>query len=265
MAEKKLQGKTALITGSSQGIGRGIALNLAEEGAKVVINYRSNQEEAEAAAEAVRSLGQEALVCRADIGQRDHVQDMFHHVEETWGRIDIVVANAAYSVRSPVVDADWEDVQRTIEVSQFGTFHTCQLAAQHMVEQPLTGESRGKIIIISSILAELPPPENAAYNMAKAAVNALGETLAAELAGKRINVNIVNPGLIDTPGERRYATEEELQETGARIPWGRIGRVEDIGRSVAYLASDEADYVTGATLRVDGGFLLGLQLPPAAN
>lgn len=258
----RLEGKTALITGSSQGIGKGIALALAAEGADVVINYRANQAEARAAADAVMALGREALICQADVGDRAQVKAMFETAVEHFGRIDVVVANAAYSKRDLVVEAEWANVLRTLEVSQFGVFHTCQFAAQHMIQQEMTGKSRGKIVLISSILEELPPPGNAAYNMAKAAVNNLGETLAAELASHRINVNIINPGLIDTPGERKYASEQELRQTAQRIPWKRLGTIDDIGKAVAYLVSEDADYVTGATLRVDGGFMLGLQLPP---
>ncbi len=254
--------KVTLITGGSQGIGRGIALSLAEEGASIVINYRSNLAEAQETARAVEALGREALVCQADVADRKAVRAMFDQAIERFGRVDIVVANAAYSERETVVDAKWENVLRTIEVSQFGVFHTCQFAAQHMVEQELTGRSRGKIIIISSILAEVAPPANGAYNMAKAAVNHLGSTMAAELAAERINVNMINPGWIDTPGERKYTSDEEMAAGARRIPWKRLGTPEDIGKAVAYLASDDADYVTGATLRIDGGFLLGLQLPP---
>jgi glucose 1-dehydrogenase len=107
----------------------------------------------------------------------------------------------------------------------------------------------------------MPAAGSAAYNMAKAAINHLGRTMAIELAPYRINVNMVNPGWIDTPGERKFSSEEQLRKAGERIPWGRLGTPEDIGKVVAFLASDEADYITGATLRVDGGFLLGLTLP----
>lgn len=259
----RFKGKTALITGGSQGIGRGIALSLAAEGCAIVVNYRSNLDEAKAAATMIEQLGSEALIVQADTSDREAVKHMFAQAIDHFGRIDIVVANAAYSVRETVVEAVWDNVLKTIEVSQFGVFHTCQFAAQHMVSQELTGKCRGKIIIISSILAEAAPPANAAYNMTKAAINHLGATLAAELAKSRINVNMINPGWIDTPGERKYATEEELIAGAKRIPWERLGTPEDIGKAVAYLASDDADYVTGATLRIDGGFLLGLTLPPA--
>jgi glucose 1-dehydrogenase len=182
---------------------------------------------------------------------------------QAFGRLDIAVANAAHSIREPVVGAAWENVERVLQVSQFGVFHTCQLAAQQMVAQAEAGEGGGKIVIISSILEEMPAPGSAAYNMAKAAINHLGRTMAAELAPYRINVNMVNPGWIDTPGERQFATEQQLREGGKRIPWGRLGIPEDIGQAVAFLASEDADYITGATLRVDGGFLLGLTLPHA--
>jgi glucose 1-dehydrogenase len=152
-------------------------------------------------------------------------------------------------------------VERVLAVSQFGVFHCCQMAARQMVKQAQAGRPGGKITIISSVMEELCRPRSAAYNMAKGAINRLGQTMAAELAPYRINVNIVNPGWIDTPGERRFATEDEIRAQGPRIPWGRIGTPEDIAHAVAFLSSPEADYVTGATLRVDGGYVLGLEFP----
>jgi len=204
-------------------------------------------------------MGRQAWVCQADVADRAAVAWMFAGAVEHFGHIDIAVANAAMSVRELVIEAQWENVLRTIEVSQFGVFHTCQAAAQQMVKQ---GHG-GKIVIISSVLEEIAPPTSAAYNMAKAAVNHLGRTMAAELAAHRINVNMIDPGWIDTPGERVFASEEAIQAGARRIPWGRLGTVEDIGKAVAFLTSDDADYVTGATLRVDGGFVLGLRLPEA--
>jgi glucose 1-dehydrogenase len=262
---KRLAGKAALITGASRGIGRGIALCLAAEGADIVVNYRSHPDEAREVASAVEGMGCRALTWQADVAERDTVAAMLTGAVEAFGRLDIAVANAAYSVREPVVAAAWENVERVLRVSQLGVFHTCQLAARQMVAQAETGQGGGKIVIISSILAEMPAAGSAAYNMAKAAINHLGRTMAAELARYHINVNMVNPGWIDTPGERQFATEEQLREGGKRIPWGRLGTPEEIGKAVAFLASDDAEYITGATLRVDGGFLLGLTLPPAVE
>ena len=262
---RRFEGKTALITGASLGIGRGIALCLAEEGANVVVNYRSHQAEAESAAEQVRQLGGEALVWQADVADRDAIAAMFEGAVERFGRIDVAVANAAFSVRETVVESQWDNVMRTFQVTQFGVFHTCQLAAQQMLKQPQSGRSRGKIVIISSIHEEIAFPASGAYNMSKAAINHLARTMAAELAGQRINVNVINPGWIDTPGERKYFSEEEIIEGGRRLPWGRLGVPEDIGKAAAYLASDDADYVTGTILRVDGGFVHGLVMPETAE
>ena len=260
---KSLSGKVALVTGASRGIGRGIALSLAAGGADVVVNYRSHPDEARRVTNLVEGLGCRALPWQANVAERDAVAAMIGGAVEAFGRLDIAVANAAHSIREPVAGAQWQNVERVIQVSQFGVFHTCQFAAQQMVAQAEAGEGGGKIVIISSILEEMPAPGSAAYNMAKAAINHLGRTAAVELAPYRINVNMVNPGWIDTPGERQFATEEQLREGGKRIPWGRLGTPEDIGKAVAFLASDDADYITGATLRVDGGFLLGLTLPLA--
>jgi glucose 1-dehydrogenase len=256
-----LEGKAALVTGAARGIGRGVALCLAEEGADIIVNDlpAADGPGARGTAREVEGLGRRALAYDADISDREQVAALFAAGAAHVGRIDIVVANAAFSIREPVVEARWEHVLRTIEVTQFGVFHTCQAAAQQMVRQG----GGGKIVIIGSILAEVPFANSSAYNMAKAAVNHLGRTLAAELAAQRINVNVVNPGYIDTPGERTFATEEQLQRAARNIPWGRLGTPRDIGRAVAYLASDDADYVTGSVLQVDGGYKLGMRLPDA--
>jgi glucose 1-dehydrogenase len=253
--------KVALITGASRGIGRGIALHLAEHGADIVVNYRTHPDEAKQVADAVAAMGQRALIYRADVADRLAMAEMFAATVAEFGHVDIAVANAAFSIRETVIEAQWAHVERVLAVSQFGVFHCCQMAAQQMVRQVQGGRPGGKIVIISSVMEEICRPRSAAYNMAKGAINRLGQTLAAELAGYRINVNVINPGWIDTPGERRFTTEDEIREQGPRIPWGRIGRPEDIAQAVAFLASDEADYVTGATLRVDGGYVLGLQFP----
>jgi len=257
----RFEGKVALVTGASRGIGRSIALRLAAEGADVVVNYRSHPDEAEAGVAEIVALGRRALAWQADVADRDAVAALVAGAVARFGRLDIAVANAGFSVREPVLTARWENVRQVVEVNQAGVFHTCQFAVQQMAAQPLTGRSRGKILVISSILAEIAPPGNSAYNMAKAAVNHFAETLAAEMTAYRINVNILNPGWIDTPGERHYATEQELRAAGPRIPWGRLGHPDDIAAAAAFLLSDEADYITGATLRVDGGMVLGLRLP----
>lgn len=261
----RFSGKVALVTGAARGIGRGVALALAADGADVVVNDVAHRDEAEAVAAEIVEMGRQALVWMADVADRTAVSTMIAATVNHFGQLDIAVANAAVSVRELVVDAKWENVRRTIEVAQFGVFHTCQMAAQQMVEQELNGRSRGKIVMIGSVHQELAVPRSAAYNMAKAAINHLGRTMAAELAEHRINVNVVNPGWIETPGELAYFTPEDIAQAGKRVPWGRIGQPEDIAQAVAFLASDAADYVTGAALRVDGGFVLGLTLPSATS
>jgi glucose 1-dehydrogenase len=258
---QRLEGKVALITGAARGIGRGVALCLAEEGADIVVNDLPPAEGAGARGTAaeIEALGRRALAYDADVSDRAQVAALFAAGAAQFGRIDIAVANAAFSIREPVVEARWENVLRTFEVTQFGVFHTCQAAARRMLEQG----GGGKIVIVGSILAEVPFVNSSAYNMAKAAINHLGRTLAAELALHHVNVNVVNPGYIDTPGERKFATEEQIQRAARNIPWGRLGTPRDIGRAVAYLASDDADYVTGSVLQVDGGYKLAMRLPDA--
>lgn len=253
----RLHGKVALVTGAARGIGRGIALCCAAAGADVVVNdlppHAGAADAAETAGE-IERLGRRALVHYADVSDRAQVAGLFEAAARTLGRVDIAVANAAISIREPTVDAQWEHVYRTIEVAQFGVYHTCQAAAQRMLAQG----GGGKIIIIGSVLAELPLPTSAPYNMAKAAINQLARTLAIELAAQHINVNVINPGFVDTPGERAFASEEQLAEFGRRVPWGRAGTPNDIGRAAVFLASADADYITGAALVVDGGFRLGM-------
>ena len=253
---RRFEGKTALITGAAQGIGRGIALCLASEGANIIVNDRANVEAAKEVVETIKAMGQEAIFWQADVSDREAVAAMFDGIIERFDRIDVVVSNAAMSVREPIIEAKWENVLSTLQVTQFGVFHVCQMAARQMVKQEPNTRSRGKIVIISSVQAEVAAEGAAAYNMAKAAINHFAQTLAVEVVEQRINVNIITPGWIDTPGERTFYTEQELQENGRLLPWGRLGIPEDIGKAVAFLASDDADYITGSNLRIDGGYVV---------
>lgn len=257
----RLAGRSALITGAGRGIGRGVALCLAEEGADIAVNDLSppdggDSPDALETVRLVRELGRRASLHYGDVSDAARVEAMVEEATASLGRIDIAVANAAFSIRELVVDSRWEHAERTLAVTQFGVFHTCRATARQMLRQG----GGGKIVIIGSIMAELAIPTSSVYNMAKAAVNQLGRTLAAELAPHRINVNVVNPGYIDTPGERHFASEEEIARAGRAIPWGRMGTPYDIGRAVAFLCSADADYITGSALRVDGGFMVGLRL-----
>jgi glucose 1-dehydrogenase len=252
----RLEGKVALVTGARRGIGSGIALCFAEEGADVLIGDLVCDNEAAQLVDTIRKLGRRACTQEVDVSDRDQVQAWIREGVQRFGRLDIAVANAAYSVRENVVDASWANVERIIAVSQLGVFHTCQLAARQMIKQG----GGGKIIVIGSIHSELSFPTSGAYSMAKAAVNQLAATLANELAIHNINVNIINPGWIDTPGERSFASEDDLRRGANRIPRGRLGTPRDIGRCAVFLASEDADYITGTSLRVDGGYMVGLVL-----
>lgn len=244
--------KIALVTGAHRGIGKGSALALARAGHDVIVNDRAHEDEGAAVVQAIEAMGRRAIAIHADVGVRQEVEALVEKAVAHFGRLDVVVANPAYSVRAPFIDLAWEDVQRVVDVTMFGVWHVCQLGARQMVQQ---GQG-GKIVIISSIHAECPFPRSTAYNMCKAGINHLAATIALELAPHHINVNVINPGWINTPSQRRVYTEAEIQAGGSRVPWGRLGTQDEIGESVAFLASSQADYITGTVLRVDGGLAL---------
>ena len=244
-----LNGKVALITGSSRGIGRGCALEMARAGADIAVNYRTHPDEAETVAEEIRAMGRQALVVGADVADRSAVENLVNTTIDEFGHLDIAVCNAAYSKREPFLEMSIEGMQRTLDVTLWGVFHLAQASARKMAEQ---GRG-GCLLFISSVHAFIPVPTSLAYNAAKAGLNHMGATIANELTPHHIRVNTIEPGWIDTPGERNYATEEEIQEGGQKLPWGRMGSIEDIGRAATFLCSDAADYITGSVLRVDGG------------
>ena len=248
----KFAGQTALITGASRGIGRACALELARAGVRVGINYRSHREEAEQVAAAVKEAGSEAILLQADVADQTAVEEMVARVAGEWGRLDYYVSNAAYSDRELMVDADMEGIRRTVDVSMWGAFYGVRAAARQMIQQG----GGGAIAVVSSPHAVLAIPTAMAYNMSKAAIDHMARTAAIELAPHRIRVNIVHPGWIDTPGERKFFTEEQIEQGAKSMPLGRLGRPEEIAHSVAYVLSDEAAYMTGSTLTIDGGVSL---------
>lgn len=258
---KRLEGKIALVTGAARGMGQGIAVCLAAEGADLALNDIAAPEEARETIAAIERLGKQAAYWQADVGDREALTRIFDGLMQRYGRLDICVANAGISIPEPVLEADWGNVLRTIQVTQFGAFHTCQLAARQMARQATQGQPGGRIILISSVHEELAVRNSAAYNMAKAAVTQLGRTLAVELAQYQITVNVIHPGLTETPGTRSFTSDERLEIAASRIPLGRLGKAEDVGKAAAFLASADADYITGVDLRVDGGFKWGLRFP----
>jgi glucose 1-dehydrogenase len=247
-----LTGKNFFITGSSKGIGRGCALECAKAGANVAINYRSEDGTAQKVAEQIRAMGRQALLLQGDVADQATIEKLIGQAATEFGQLDGFVSNAVYSDRELMIDANMEGFRRTIDVSMWGAFYGVRAAAQTMVKQ---GKG-GVITVISSPHAVIAVPTSMAYNMAKAAIDHMARTAAIELASHRIRVNIVHPGWIDTPGERKFFTEEQIQVGGSKLPWGRLGRPEEIGKGVAYILSDDADYMTGSTVSIDGGVSL---------
>ncbi len=248
----KLEGRNALVTGASRGIGRGCAIRLAQEGANVAINYRSHSDDAAEVIREIEALGRKALLLQADVADQSAVENLVKQTADQLGSVDLFVSNAAYSDRELMIDANMEGFRRTIDVTMWGAFYGVRAAAQEMVKQ---GRG-GSIAVISSPHAVLAIPTSMAYNMAKAAIDHMTRTAAIELAPHRIRVNSIHPGWIDTPGERKFFTEEQIEKGGQKLPWGRLGRPEEVAGAVAFLLSDEAEYMTGGILSIDGGVSL---------
>lgn len=244
----KLEGKNALITGGSRGIGRGIALGFAAEGANVAVNYRKDADAANQVVEEVQRLGGKAIAVQADVADWNAVRDMVAQTVDSLGPLDIAIANSGVAARGQSVrDVDIEHWHRVIDVDLNGAFFTCKAALEHMLDR-----KQGNLILISSVGADLCPGYGAPYYVAKSGVNALTRCLANECAPANIRVNCIAPGLVETDMGNRLlnAVGEQLI---AAIPLKRPGTPEDIASAAVFLASDDASFITGKILRVDGG------------
>jgi glucose 1-dehydrogenase len=248
----RLVGKKALVTGAARGIGRGCALELARAGADVAVNDRQPSPQLEAVVAEILALGRQATLVPGDAFDRAGCEGIVAAALAALGRIDILVSNPALSRRGDFLDYDPQTFDLVLRGTLYGGFHMGQLVARHMVERG----GGGKMLFISSVHAEEPYVRSVAYNAAKSGLNHLARTIAAELLPHRINVNLIEPGWIDTPGEHEVFGDEYIQREGAKLPWGRLGTPEDIGRAAVFLCSADADYITGVALPVDGGFLL---------
>jgi glucose 1-dehydrogenase len=252
MVSPDLQGRVAVVTGASLGIGRATAVALGRAGAKVVVNYRSHEEEAEQVVQAIRDAGSSAIKVRGDVSNRLDVENLVTAAVREFGKLDIAISNAAYSDRELFYEADLEGFRRTIDVTMWGAFYLLRAAARQMIAQ----KTPGVIVLVSSPHAFIPAPRAMAYNMSKAAIEHMGRTAAIELAPFRIRVNIIQPGWIDTPGERKFASEETIQKAAKGIPLGRLGTPEEIAEGILFLSDPRHEYMTGATLLIDGGISL---------
>jgi glucose 1-dehydrogenase len=248
----KLLGKTALVTGAARGVGRGCALELALAGANIAINDRERTPQAEAIVAEIQALGRHSILVEGNVFQRPTCESVVSRTIGTLGRIDIFVSNPALQRRGDFLDFDPDTFTSVIEGTLVGGFHMSQLVARHMVERG----GGGKIVFISSCHVHTPYARSVAYNAGKGGLNLMAFTIAGELYPYRINVNVIEPGWINTPGEHEAFGNDVINRAGVSLPWGRLGTPEDIGKAVTFLASDDADYITGATLRVDGGIWL---------
>ncbi|QDV27968.1 SDR family NAD(P)-dependent oxidoreductase [Aureliella helgolandensis] len=246
---KSLQGKVAIVTGAARGIGAAAAIELARAGAHVVVNDILPPDDTLKKITMVGGTGSAGV---ADVTDRAAVDQLVQSTKDTHGRIDLLVTNAAYSDRELFYKADLDGFQKTIDVCLWGPFNFVRAVANVMIEQG-TG---GAMVCISSPHAFKAIPGAMAYNMAKAATDQMARTAACELAEHRIRVNIVHPGWTDTPGERKFFHETELNARGSELPWGRLAKPEEIARGVLFLCEPGSEYINGATLPIDGGALL---------
>lgn len=246
-----LQGKVALVTGARRGIGRGISLELAREGADVALNDVEGQAQAEAVAEEIRALGRRATVVMADVTQPDQVQAMIEQVVQTLGGLDILVNNAGVESILPLLEITPEEWERVTHINLKGEFLCAQAAARQMI----AAGKGGAMINLGSVQAGLVLPGRTHYAPSKRAVEALTANLAVELAPHHIRVNCINPGLIDTDMTSWVMKDPDILPVVLdKIALHRAGQPSEIGHVVAFLASDKASYVTGQSLYVDGGF-----------
>jgi len=245
-----LTGKTALVTGASRGIGRAIAIALAEAGADVAINYSGSQEAAAETAQAIEALGQRTIVLQANVGKSGEFEAMVKQVVDTFGTIDILVNNAGITKDNLIMRMKEEEFDQVIETNLKGVFNGIKAVTRQMMKQ-----RSGRIINISSIVGTIGNPGQANYVAAKAGVIGLTKSAARELATRGITVNCVAPGFIETDMTNKLP-EETRAKLAEGIPLARLGSPEDIASAVRFLASDAAAYMTGQTVHVDGGMYM---------
>lgn len=244
----KLKGKTAVVTGASKGIGAGIALALAKEGANVVVNYARAKDDAEKVAAQINQNGSKAITVQADVSKKADVDKLFAEATKAFGKVDILVNNAGVYEFAPLQEITEESYRRQFDLNVLGTLLSTQAAVKSM-------PAGGSVINLSSIVALTPPPTSAIYSATKGAVDVITRTLAQELGPQKIRVNSLSPGLVETEGTRTAGTSdgEFKQLVVSRTPLGRVGQPEDIAKVAVFLASDDSAWMTGEVLPVGGG------------
>ena len=259
----RLAGKTALITGASSGIGKAMALRFGAEGANVVVNYLdggTRPSDAQAVVDAIVGAGGKAIAIAASVADRAMVDAMVAQTVTTYGRLDIAVNNAGIEIKKDFIDVTEDEWNKVIAVNLTGVFHVTQAAVRVMVNQDpsaLPGnksESKGKIVNISSTHEDISFPGYTAYCASKGGLRMFTRNLSVELATQKININNIAPGAIATPiNQSVLADPQAVKNTLSEIPWGRWGTPEEVASVAVFLAGDESDYITGATIYQDGG------------
>ncbi|PSB03136.1 glucose 1-dehydrogenase [Merismopedia glauca] len=248
----KLEGKVALVTGSSQGIGQAIAVRLAQEGADIIIDYRSHIEGAQETLSKVEAAGRKGYIVRADLGVVSEVRQLIAEGIQQFGKLDILVNNAGIEKNASFWEVTEADYDSVVNVNLKGVFFATQAIVQHLMET----KRPGKIINISSVHEELPFPHFSAYCASKGGLKMMMRNLAIELGSLGITINNVAPGAIETPINTKLLNDpQKLTSLLDNIPLGRLGKPNDVASVVAFLASPDADYITGTTVVTDGGLL----------
>ena len=246
----KLENRIALVTGASRGIGRAIALALAKEGADVIVNYASSAEAAKEVVSEIKALGRKAIALKFDVASFDEVQNAVKEAEENFGPIDILVNNAGITRDTLLMRMKEEDWDKVLGVNLKGAFNCSKAVIQGMMKRRF-----GRIINISSVIAFSGNPGQTNYAAAKAGLIGLTKSLAREVATRGITVNAVAPGYIETDMTAKIP-EKIKQAILAQIPMGRVGKAEEVAPAVVFLASEEASYITGAVIHVNGGLYM---------
>lgn len=246
---KRLSGKVAVVTGGSRGIGRSIALELAKDGACVVINYKTNDEEAKNTLELIKSLGSFGLIVKADVSVYNEAKLLIDKTVESFGKIDILVNNAGISKIGLFIDMKEEEWDSMIDINFKGVINCSHNVLKYMVSQ-----KRGSIINISSMWGNVGASCETIYSATKGAVNLFSKSLAKEMAPSNIRVNSVAPGVINTE-MNSWLSADDKKQLEEEIPMGKFGEGEDVGKTVVFLASEESKYITGQIITVDGGMI----------
>jgi 3-oxoacyl-[acyl-carrier protein] reductase len=245
---KKLAGRVAVVTGASKGIGASIAEHLAGAGASVVVNYASSKEGADRVVARIVQGGGKAVAVQANVARKADVERLFSEAKKAFGRVDILVNNAGVYEFIPLAEVTEEHFHKHFDLNVLGLILACKEAVRHF------GSAGGSIINIGSTASSVTMPNSTVYTATKGAVDAVTRTLAKELGPRKIRVNSINPGMVITEGVHAGGFENDFRPVmEAQTPLGRIGKVEDIAPAAVFLASDDASWITGETLRIAGG------------